>query len=66
MRLRGIGPYVASHLVMLLHDFSRIPVDWAVSRYCKERFGIEPPEIESYFADWGEYRFLGYRLGRAR
>ena len=66
IRLRGIGPYAASHLAMLLHDFSRIPVDSAVARYCKERFGIEPPEIESYFDDWGEYRFLGYSLGRAR
>ena len=51
---------------MLLHDFSRIPVDSAVSRYCKERFGIEPPEVEGYFDSWGEYRFLGYSLGRAR
>ena len=27
IRLRGIGPYAASHIAMLLHDFSRIPVD---------------------------------------
>ena len=66
IRLRGIGPYAASHLAVLLHDFSRIPVDSAVAKDCKERFGIEPPEIESYFHDWREYRFLGYSLGRAR
>ena len=65
IRLRGIGPYSASHLAMLLHDFSRIPVDSEVAKDCKERFGIEPSEIESYFDDWGEYRFLGYSLGGA-
>ena len=65
IRLRGIGPYAASHLAVLLHDFSRVPVDSEVAKYCKERFDIEPPEIESYFHGWGEYRFLGYSLGRA-
>ena len=63
--LRGIGPYAASHLAMLLHDFSRVPVDSAVARHCKESFGIEPSEIESFFEEWGEYRFLGYSLGRS-
>ena len=66
IRLRGIGPYAASHLAVLLHDFSRIPVDSEVAKDCKERFGIEPPEIESYFYDWREYRFLGYSLGRGQ
>lgn len=63
--LRGIGPYAASHLAMLLHDFSRVPVDSAVARHCKESFGIEPSEIESFFEEWGKYRFLGYSLSRS-
>ena len=64
IRLRGIAPYAASHLAMLLHDFSRIPVDSAVARYCKERLAIEAPQIESYFDDWGDYSFLAFSLGR--
>ncbi len=62
--LRGIGPYAANHLAMLLHDFSRIPVDSEVSKYCKERYGIEPEDVEAHFDEWGDYRFLGYRLDR--
>ena len=62
--LRGIGPYAASHVRMLLHDFSRIPVDSAVSQFFRERDGLAPDEIESAFDEWGDYHFLGYRLAR--
>ena len=61
--LRGIGPYAASHLRMLLHDFSRIPIDSEVTRYCRDKLGLAPDEIEPFFDRWGEYRFLGFRFG---
>ena len=60
--LRGIGPYAASHIAMLLHDFSRIPVDSEVSRFFRERHGLAADEIEGFFDRWGEYRILGYKL----
>ncbi len=60
--LRGIGPYSAKHLMMLSHDFSSVPVDSEVSRYCKERYGLMPEEIEEFFDSWGSYKFLGYKL----
>ncbi len=60
--LPGIGPYAASHVAMLLHDYSRVPVDSAVTRFFREHYGLEPAQIEPYFDDWGEFRFLGYRL----
>ena len=63
--LRGIGPYAASHVMALLHDFARIPVDSEVQSYCRDRFGIEPKEIEAFFDRWCDYRFLGYKLDRA-
>ena len=63
--LHGIGPYAAGHLMMLLHDYSRIPVDSEVESYCRETFGIEPKEIQAFFDRWGEYRFLGYKFDRA-
>ena len=62
IELPGIGPYAASHVAMLLHDYSRIPVDSAVTRFFRERYGLEPAQIEAYLDDWGEFRFLGYRL----
>ncbi len=32
--LKGIGPYAAAHCRLLLHDFSRIPVDLVVTAIC--------------------------------
>ena len=62
IELPGIGPYAASHVAMLLHDYSRIPVDSAVTSFFRERYGLEPAQIEPYFDGWGGFRFLGYRL----
>ena len=61
--LRGVGPYAASHLRVLLRDFSRIPVDSEVTRYCREQLGLAPSEIEPYFDRWEHYRFIGFRYG---
>ncbi len=62
--LHGIGPYAASHLRVLLNDFSRVPVDSEVTSYFRERHSIGPKEVEPYLERWGEYKFLGYRLSR--
>ncbi len=62
--LHGIGPYAASHLRVLLSDFSRVPVDSEVTSYFRERHGIEPKDVEPFLERWGEYKFLGYRLSR--
>ena len=64
IRLKGIGPYAASHLSMLLHDYSRIPVDSGVTRYCERSHGLSHDEIEPYFDAWGDQRYLGYKIGR--
>ena len=64
LSIRGVGPYAASHTAALLHDFSRVPVDSEVRRFCLERYGLAEDEIEAYFDAWGEYRFLGYKLAR--
>ena len=63
VELRGIGPYAASHMMALLHDFGRIPIDSEATRYYAQRHGLTPAEIEPFFDSWGDYRFLGHRLG---
>ena len=40
IQIRGIGPYSASHIMMLCHDYSRIPIDSTVISYCKDRFAV--------------------------
>jgi len=62
--LWGIGQYAAGHLMVLLHDFSRIPIDSEVAKYCEESLGLSEDEITEFFAGWGNYSFLGYKLNR--
>lgn len=61
--LKGIGPYSAAHAMMLMRDFSTLPVDSEVSAYLRER-GVDPNEAQNAFKQWGRYRFLGYKLER--
>jgi len=62
--LRGIGQYSAGHLMMLCHDFSRVPIDSEVTRYCKDHYNIGFEDIQAFFDGWGNHRFLGYKLNR--
>lgn len=64
--LHGIGPYAAAHCRVLLHDFSRIPVDSAVTAYLRERHGCDPAAFAASQSSWGAYLALGYRLSRLR
>jgi len=64
--LKGIGPYAAAHCRVLLHDFSRIPVDSAVTAYLRERHDCDPAAFIEGRSSWGNYVALGYRLDRLR
>jgi N-glycosylase/DNA lyase len=63
---KGIGPYAAAHCRMLLHDFSRIPIDSVVVSHLRERHDTTPAEFIAARAECGEYLGLGYRLMRLR
>ncbi len=64
--IKGIGPYAAAHCRLLLHDFSRIPVNSSVIAYLRERHGCDPAAFAASRAAWGPYLGLGYRLVRLR
>lgn len=64
--LKGIGPYAAAHCRLLLHDFSRIPVDSEVTAYLRRRHGCDSAAFAASRAHWGEYLALGYKLARLR
>jgi N-glycosylase/DNA lyase len=64
--LKGIGPYAAAHCRMLLHDFSRIPVDSVVVAHLRERHDTTPEAFIAARAQCGIYLGLGYRLMRLR
>ena len=64
--LYGIGPYAAAHCRLLLHDFSRIPVDSSVTAYLRERYAGDTAAFSAEQSIAGEYVALGYRLTRLR
>ncbi|MBI3512506.1 MAG: hypothetical protein HY060_00270 [Proteobacteria bacterium] len=65
LSLFGIGPYAAAHCRVLLHDFSRLPVDSVVTAHVRDVLKLRGDKaVERHFARWGAYRFLGYRLRR--
>lgn len=63
---KGIGPYAAAHCRMLLHDFSRIPVDSVVVAHLRDNHATTPAEFIAARAGCGAYLGLGYRLMRLR
>jgi 3-methyladenine DNA glycosylase/8-oxoguanine DNA glycosylase len=63
---KGIGPYAAAHCRMLLHDFSRIPVDSVVVAHLRERHATTPADFIAARVECGVYLGLGYRLLRLR
>jgi 3-methyladenine DNA glycosylase/8-oxoguanine DNA glycosylase len=64
--LKGIGPYAAAHCGLLLHDFSRIPIDTVAVADLRERYGQDPAAFLAGRSHWGEYLALGYKLARLR
>jgi 3-methyladenine DNA glycosylase/8-oxoguanine DNA glycosylase len=62
--LSGVGPYAAAHCRMLLHDFSRIPIDTSVVAYLRAKYGCDPGEFAVTRPQWGPYLALGYRIAR--
>ncbi len=62
--LTGIGPYAAAHCRVLLHDFSRIPIDTSVVAYLRAKYGGDPAEFAVTRSQWGPYLALGYRMAR--
>jgi hypothetical protein len=62
--LSGVGPYAAAHRRVLLHDFSRIPIDTSVVAYLRAKYGCDPAEFAVTRSQWGPYLVLGYRMAR--
>jgi 3-methyladenine DNA glycosylase/8-oxoguanine DNA glycosylase len=64
MKIKGVGPYAAANLLMILgrHDF--IPIDsWALKVVSHEWYRgkpVTPKQVEKRFAKWGEYKGLAY------
>jgi len=64
----GIGPYALSHILVLLGDYSTIPVDSEIIKYLsKTHFNgrkISPKKAVEPYERYGNFRFLAFKFGR--
>ena len=64
LKIRGIGPYAAANLLMILGRSDFIPVDtYALKMVSHEWHGGRPitaKEVEKAFNKWGEYKGLAF------
>lgn len=62
--IRGVGPYAAANLLMILGRYEAIPVDsWAMKMVSQEWHDgqpVGPAEVEAAFEQWGEWKGLAY------
>jgi 3-methyladenine DNA glycosylase/8-oxoguanine DNA glycosylase len=64
LAIRGIGPYAAANLLMILGRYHFIPVDsWALKLVSQEWHSgqpVTPADVEAAFERWGEWKGLAY------
>ena len=64
LKIRGIGPYAAANLLMILGRSDFIPIDTyalkMVSHEWHKGKPITPKEVEAAFLKWGEYKGLAF------
>jgi 3-methyladenine DNA glycosylase/8-oxoguanine DNA glycosylase len=64
LKIKGIGPYAAANLLMILGRGDFIPVDsWALKIVSHEWYGgeaVTPGQVEAHFEKWGQFKGLAY------
>ena len=64
LNLKGVGPYAAANLLMLLGRYDDIPIDsWAFKMVSHEWYDgrpVGPAEVKAHFDPWGEWKGLAY------
>jgi len=62
--IKGVGPYAAANLLMILGRGDFIPVDsWAMKLVSHEWYDgepVTPKQVVEHFEDWGEFKGLAY------
>jgi 3-methyladenine DNA glycosylase/8-oxoguanine DNA glycosylase len=64
LKIKGVGPYAAANLLMILGRSDFIPVDsWAMKLVSHEWYDgepVTPKQVEEHFETWGEFKGLAY------
>jgi len=66
LKIKGLGPYAAANLLMLLGRYDFLPIDsWAlkmVSLEWHDGAPVKPADVEKAFSRWGNFKGLAYWL----
>jgi 3-methyladenine DNA glycosylase/8-oxoguanine DNA glycosylase len=64
LKIKGVGPYAAANLLMILGRSDFIPIDsWALKMVSQEWYDgepVTPAQVEEHFEKWGEFKGLAY------
>jgi len=64
LKIKGVGPYAAANLLMILGRGDFIPLDsWALKLVSHEWYdgeAVTPAQVEEHFADWEQFKGLAY------
>jgi 3-methyladenine DNA glycosylase/8-oxoguanine DNA glycosylase len=64
LKIKGVGPYAAANLLLILGRGDFIPVDsWALKLVSHEWYDggpVTPKQVEEAFEGWGEYKGLAF------
>ena len=64
LKIKGVGPYAAANLLLILGRGDFIPVDsWALKLVSHEWYDgepVTPRQVEEHFEAWGEFKGLAY------
>lgn len=64
LNIKGVGPYAAANLLMILGRYDYVPVDsWGLKLVSHEWYGGEPvtaKQVEQAFESWGEWKGLAF------
>ncbi|MBN1450665.1 MAG: DNA-3-methyladenine glycosylase 2 family protein [Anaerolineales bacterium] len=64
LKIKGVGPYAAANLLLILGRGDFIPVDsWALKLVSHEWYDgepVTPAQVEERFEKWGEFKGLAY------
>ena len=64
LKIKGVGPYAAANLLLILGRGDFIPVDsWALKLVSHEWYDgqpVTPKQVEAAFEEWGEFKGLAY------
>ena len=66
LQLKGFGPYVVDHILMMLGHYEFLPIDSIATKYLAQHDNESLSSIRSNaelrFADWSKYKFLAFHF----